>query len=49
MFDKHKEIHRHACLMSSKNNLDKFCMALPSNLEFIKGFENNAFVGGCIK
>ena len=41
MFDELKETRRGACLKSSRINLHKFCMALPSNLEFIKGFEMN--------
>ena len=41
MFDEFKEIRRRACLKSSKFNLHKFSMALPSNSAFIKGFEMN--------
>ena len=41
MFDELKETRRRACLKSSRINLQKFWMALPSNLEFIKCFEMN--------
>ena len=39
MYDEFKDTHRRACLTTSKINLHKFCMALPSNLVFFKGFE----------
>ena len=39
MYDEFKDTLCRACLSNSKINLHKFCMALPSNLVFSKGFE----------
>ena len=39
MYDEFKDTCRHACLTTSKINLHKFCIALPSNLVFSRGFE----------
>ena len=39
MYEKFKDIHHRTCLTTSKINLHKFCMAMPSNLVFSRGFE----------
>mgnify|MGYP003331876858 CR=1 FL=1 len=39
MYGEFKDTRRRACLTTSKINLHKFCMALPSNLVFSRGFE----------
>ena len=39
MYDEFKYICCCNCLNTSKINLHKFCMALPSNLVFSRGFE----------
>ena len=43
MYDEFKDIHCRTCLTASKNNLQKFCMALPSNLVFSRGFDLGRF------
>ena len=39
MYDNTKYIHRHTNLSTKKDNLFKFCMALPYNLVFSTGFD----------